>query len=145
MSAGLFASCDAGVTAGREDRGELVASDATAMQVQVFGTKKSADTRKALRFFAERRVRTHFVDVGERAPAPGELRRFVERFGVRALIDEQSRRFAELGLAQAVRSNDWWVQQLSEEPFLLRFPLVRWGRELTVGHDEAAWKTWVSR
>lgn len=123
----------------------MAASDANVMQVQVFGTKKSADTRKALRFFAERRVRTHFVDVQERAPAPGELRRFVERFGARALVDEQSRRFAELGLAQAVRSSDWWVQQLSEEPLLLRFPLVRWGRELTVGHDESAWKSWVSR
>lgn len=123
----------------------MVANGAQTMQVQVFGTKKSADTRKALRFFSERRVKTHFVDVMERAPAPGELRRFVERFGVRALVDASSRRFAELGLAQAVRSDDWWVRQLSEEPLLLRFPLVRWGRELTIGHDEAAWKSWVSR
>lgn len=123
----------------------MVANGAQTMQVQVFGMKKSADTRKALRFFSERRVKTHFVDVMERAPAPGELRRFVERFGVRALVDASSRRFAELGLAQAVRSDDWWVRQLSEEPLLLRFPLVRWGRELTIGHDEAAWKSWVSR
>jgi arsenate reductase-like glutaredoxin family protein len=48
------------------------------VEVQIFGTKKSAETRKALRFFAERRVRTHFVDLAERAAALGELRRFAQ-------------------------------------------------------------------
>ena len=57
------------------------------MEVQIFGVKKSADTRKALRFFAERRVRTHFVDFDERAPALGELRRFVQKFGIEAIVD----------------------------------------------------------
>lgn len=115
------------------------------IQVQVFGTRKSADTRKALRFFSERRVTTHFVDVLERPPSPGELRRFVERFGVATLVDRQSRRFAELGLAQAVRSDDWWIQRLSEEPLLLRFPLVRCGQQVTVGHEEGVWRSWVDR
>ena len=55
----------------------MAGNDAQTIQVQVFGIRKSADTRKALRFFSERRVKTHFVDVMERAPAPGELRRFV--------------------------------------------------------------------
>ena len=53
------------------------------MEVQIFGIRKSADTRKALRFFAERRIKTHFVDLQERAASPGELRRFAQRFGVR--------------------------------------------------------------
>ena len=52
------------------------------MEVQVFGVRKSADTRKALRFFAERRIKTHFVDLVERPASLGELRRFVEKFGV---------------------------------------------------------------
>jgi hypothetical protein len=59
------------------------------MEVQIFGTKKSADTRKALRFFSERRVRTHFVDLQQRAASPGELRRFAGKFGVQALIDTE--------------------------------------------------------
>jgi len=126
-------------------RPEADVTEARPIQVQVFGTRKNADTRKALRFFSERRVTTHFVDVHERPPAPGELRRFVDRFGAMALVDRQSRRFAELGLAQAVRSGDWWVQRLTEEPLLLRFPLVRCGQRLTVGHDEAAWRSWVDR
>ena len=71
------------------------------MEVQIFGVKKSADTRKALRFFAERRVKTHFVDLQERAASLGELRRFAQKFGVEALLDRESKRFAELGLRQA--------------------------------------------
>src|ERR671918_806784 len=64
------------------------------MEVQVFGIRKSSDTRKALRFFAERRIKTHFVDLQERAASPGELRRFAQKFGVEALVDRGSRRFA---------------------------------------------------
>ena len=55
--------------------------------------KKSADTRAALRFFAERRIKVHFVDLNERAAAVGELRRFAQKYGVAALIDRDSRRF----------------------------------------------------
>src|SRR5260370_1375501 len=55
------------------------------MEVQVFGTRKSSDARAALRFFAERRIKTHFVDLNERAASLGELRRFAQRFGVQAL------------------------------------------------------------
>src|SRR5688500_5775129 len=62
----------------------------TDMEVQIFGVKKSADTRKALRFFSERRVRTHFVDLMEREISDGELQRFVQRFGLDALIDRNS-------------------------------------------------------
>jgi len=68
------------------------------MEVQIFGVKKSADTRAALRFFAERRIKVHFVDLNERAAAVGELRRFAQKFGVAALVDRDARRYAELGL-----------------------------------------------
>jgi arsenate reductase-like glutaredoxin family protein len=111
-------------------------------QVQVFGTRKSADTRKALRFFSERRVMTHFVDLQQRAPALGELRRFAERFGVQSLIDRESRRFQDLGLQRAMYSDDWWLHRLTEEPGMLRQPLVRYGQRLTVGLDEATWREW---
>src|SRR5207302_11315610 len=76
------------------------------MEVQIFGIRKSADTRAALRFFAERRVKTHFVDLNERAASPAELRRFAQKFGVRALIDRDAKRFAELGLGSALLSED---------------------------------------
>jgi arsenate reductase (glutaredoxin) len=115
------------------------------MEVQIFGTKKSADTRKALRFFSERRVRTHFVDLQQRAASPGELRRFARKFGVQALIDTNSRRFAELGLTRAHLSDERWIDRLADEPMLLRVPLVRWQQQLTVGADETAWREWTGR
>jgi arsenate reductase (glutaredoxin) len=113
------------------------------MEVQVFGTKKSADTRKALRFFAERRVKTHFVDLNERAASLGELTRFVQKFGLQRLIDHESKRFADLGLAHARLSDQRWIEKLLDEPLLLRMPLVRSGNLLTVGAAEADWKTWI--
>ena len=114
------------------------------MEVQVFGVKKSADTRKALRFFAERRVRTHFVDLQERAASLGELRRFVQKFGVEGILDRDSKRFAELGLRQAMYSPEHWLTRLVDEPMMLRMPLVRNGAKLTVGSAENEWKTWVA-
>ena len=115
------------------------------IEVQVFGLQKSADTRKALRFFAERRIRTHFVDLRERAASPGELRRFVQKFGVEALIDRESRRFAELGLRSARLSDDRWIETLAEEPLLLRVPLVRQQQRLTVGVAEDEWRAWAGK
>ena len=82
------------------------------MEVQIFGVKKSADTRKAQRFFAERRIRVHFVDLTERAASPGELRRFQQKFGVTALIDKSSKRYAELGLGSSRMGDERWMQQL---------------------------------
>jgi arsenate reductase-like glutaredoxin family protein len=108
------------------------------MEVQIFGVRKSADTRAALRFFAERRVKVHFVDLNERAASPGELRRFAEKFGLQALLDRESHRFAELGRPVAT------VEKLSLEPLLLRMPLVRHRQQLTIGAAEATWKEWMN-
>jgi arsenate reductase (glutaredoxin) len=113
-------------------------------EVQIFGVKKNAETRKALRFFAERRVKTHFVDLTVRAASLGELRRFAQRFGARALVDDESRRFDELGLRYATYSDDRWLEKLADDPLLLRMPLVRQQNRLTVGDAEPDWKRWVS-
>jgi len=115
------------------------------LEVQIFGIRKSADTRKALRFFAERRIKTHFVDLMEKPASLGELRRFAQKFGVISLVDKDSKRFAELGLRYAQLSDDRWLQKLSEEPLLLKIPLVRNGDQLAVGADEGTWKSWMDR
>lgn len=114
------------------------------MEVQVFGTRRSADTRKALRFFAERRIRTHFVDLEERAASRGELMRFVQKFGVQGLVDRESRRFQELGLAAARLSDEHWLAKLQDEPLLLVMPLTRWQHKVTLGEDQTAWKEWIA-
>ena len=68
------------------------------MNVQVFGFKDCQDTRKALRFFAERQVAVHFVDLEAKPASKGELRRFADRHGAATLIDRESPRFKALGL-----------------------------------------------
>jgi len=115
------------------------------LEVQIFGIKKSADTRKALRFFSERRIRTHFVDLLERPAALGELRRFAQKFGVMALVDKGSKRFDELGLRYAQLSDERWLEKLSEEPLLLRMPLVRNANQLAIGAEETTWRRWTGR
>ena len=113
------------------------------MEVQIFGTRKNADTRKAQRFFAERRVKVHFVDLAERAASIGELKRFAQKFGVGALIDKSSRRYLDLGLQHSRMNDDRWLETLADEPLLLAQPLARFGGKLTLGADEAEWKRWV--
>ena len=112
------------------------------MQVQIFGTRKSSETRAALRFFAERRIKTHFVDLNERAASPRELERFINKFGLDAIIDREGKRFKELGLAHAHLTPQRWLDKLADEPLLLRMPLVRYENKLTVGESQAEWKTW---
>ena len=117
------------------------------MEVQIFGVKKSADTRKAQRFFSERRIRTHFVDLAEKPMSEGELQRFIQKFGIDQLIDRESKRFDELGLRHASTSSSRWIDRLLEDPLLLRLPLVRrLGQppDLSVGLDEARWNGWVA-
>ncbi len=101
-------------------------------------------TRAALRFFAERRIKVHFVDLNERAASVGELRRFAQKFGVNALVDRESRRFGELGLRSALLSEERWLEKLSLEPLLLRMPLVRNQQQLTIGAAQETWNTWYA-
>ena len=115
------------------------------MDVQIFGVKNDADTRKALRFFKERRINVHFVDFKVRAPSKGELRRFVQKFGADAVIDRDSKRFKALGLHAAYCGDDRWLAIAEEEPMILRMPLVRQQNQLTVGSSEDVWKEWAGR
>ena len=114
------------------------------MDVQIFGVKKNAETRKALRFFAERRVKAHFVDLQERAASRGELTRFAQKFGISALVDVTSKRFDDLGLRTARYGDERWLQILMDEPLILKMPLVRHGNALTIGAAETMWKSWLA-
>lgn len=113
------------------------------MTIQVFGFKDCQDTRKALRYFAERRIAVHFVDLAERPAARGELRRFAERFGPAALIDRGGARFKALGLRVAGDSPQRLLDRALTEPRLLRTPLVRNGAKVTIGPAAADWQAWI--
>jgi arsenate reductase (glutaredoxin) len=113
------------------------------VNVQVFGFNDCQDTRKAQRFFAERRIAVHFVDLDERPAAKGELRRFAERFGPGALIDKEGARYKGLGLRVAGDSPQRLLDRALTEPRLLRTPLVRSGGKVTVGHAPDDWQAWI--
>ena len=114
------------------------------MDVQIFGIKNDADTRKALRFFKERRLQVHFMDFKQRSPSKGELKRFFDRFGGEKLVDRSSKRFESLGLRTAYYGDERWLEIACDEPLILRMPLVRCANRLTVGQDESSWKEWVT-
>ena len=114
------------------------------MEVQIFGLKSCNETKKALRFFKERRLKTHFVDLKERPASPGELKRFAERFGAEALLDRGGKRFKDRGPHVAHVPESRILPLLAEDSALLVTPLVRSGNHLTVGWDEGRWKGWIA-
>jgi arsenate reductase len=110
--------------------------------VQIFGHDRDHGTRAAVRFFKERRVQIHQVDLTRKPIARGELRRFVDRLGARALLDETSKAYRDAGLAYLRMDDAEVVERLLETQALLRLPLVRFENDVAAGRDEAAWKRW---
>jgi arsenate reductase len=94
----------------------------TSITIQVFGLEKDRSTRAAQRFFKERRVPISFVDLRRRAIAPGELRRFAERLGARALLDETSRAYRASGLGYLRMDDDDVMRRLLAGPVLAPSP-----------------------
>jgi arsenate reductase-like glutaredoxin family protein len=113
--------------------------------IQVFGADDSAATRNTLRFFRERRIIVHYVDLRKKPIAPGELRRFVDRLGAATLLDTESRAYREGGLAYLTTDTSGIVARLLADVRLLRLPLVRYGEDVTAGKAEATWKAWLAR
>ena len=112
-------------------------------EIQLFGRDDSPATRAALRFFRERRVVVHYVDLKKRAIAPGELKRFSERLGPAALLDATARPYRDGGLAYLSLDDAGVMARLQADPRLLRLPLARHGNAVTVGPAEETWATWV--
>jgi arsenate reductase-like glutaredoxin family protein len=112
--------------------------------VQVFGREDSQETRAALRFFKERRIVPHVVDLRRKPLAAGELRRFVERLGARALADTEGKAWRDAGLQHLRMDDAELADRLLADQRLLRLPLVRAGNRFAAGRDEAAWKVLVA-
>ena len=109
------------------------------MTVQIFGVRKSQATRAAERFFKERRIQIQRVDLDQKPIAPGEIRRFVERFTWAGLLDTESNAYTNAGLKYLKLSDSDMLDRVTREPLLLRLPLVRAGNRISIGHDEAVW------
>jgi arsenate reductase-like glutaredoxin family protein len=112
----------------------------SAPPIQVFGLEGDQPTRAAMRFFKERRIAMQFADLKKRPMAAGELRRFVERLGARALADTQGKAWRDAGLGYLRMDDTELAERLLADQRLLRLPLVRSGNRFAAGRDEAAWK-----
>ena len=114
------------------------------MIIQIFGVKNSLATRAAERFFKERRVDFQFVDLKKKALAPGEIRRFVERFGLEQLLDVEGAAYVDSGLKYLKTSEAELLARIEQDPKLLKLPLVRSANRLSVGDDEGGWKAMLA-
>ena len=110
------------------------------LNVQIFGLKNSSATRAAERFFKERRVAIHFVDLKKKPMSPGEIKRFIDRFGPDQLLDTEGAAYLDAGLKYMKMSEDEMLRRIERDPKLLRLPLVRCGNRLSAGQDETGWK-----
>ncbi|MBM6952624.1 arsenate reductase family protein [Enorma phocaeensis] len=112
------------------------------MNIQVFGTKKSFDTKKAQRYFKERRIPFQFVDLREKGLSKGELQSVARAVGgLDALLDEKAKDQDTLALVQHLVESQRF-EKLLENQQVLREPIVRNGRQATVGYAPDVWKGW---
>jgi len=114
--------------------------EAEAMGLQIFGTRKSADTRKAERFFRERGVPFQLIDLSETGISPGELRSVAKAVGRNSLMDVDGARYAAAGLAHIDHDPE---EEILNDPLLLRTPVVRDGAQAVIGPDVEGWKTFL--
>ena len=112
--------------------------------VQIFGTKKCADSRKAERWFKERGKKVQFIDLKQKGMSPGELKSVAAQLGVEALIDREGTRYRDKGLTYAAPTGPRIEQILLDDPLLLKTPVVRRGKDATVGFQPETWETWLA-
>ncbi len=112
------------------------------MNIQIFGTKKSADTRKAERFFKERGIRFQSVDLKEKGLSKGEFQSVMQAVGgLEAMIDPDCKDKDLLALIKYIAAEDK-PQKVFENQTVLKQPVVRNGRQATVGYQPDVWKGW---
>ena len=115
--------------------------EADIVNIQIFGTKKSFDTKKAQRYFKERRIKVQFIDLREKEMSKGELQSVMRAVGIDALLDPKAKDQDALALVQHLAESQRF-DKLLENQQVLAEPIVRNGRAATVGYAPDVWKTW---
>ena len=110
------------------------------MHIPIFGTSKSFDTKKAQRYFKERRINFQFVDLKRYGLSRGELERVRQAVGLEAMVDPKH---PDAALLSYLASEEAKLEKLLEQPALLRAPIVRNGRQATVGYCPEVWASWT--
>lgn len=111
------------------------------MNIQIFGISKCFDTKKAERYFKERRIKYQFIDLNLKGLSKGELQSVRSAVGLNNLINNQSKDYKKLNLERIV-SNDIREELLLNNPGLYKTPIVRNGKQATVGYVPEVWKSW---
>ncbi len=111
------------------------------MALQIFGTRKCPDTKKAQRFFSDRKIPYQSIDLGEKGISPGELDSVIQAVGADALIDRAGKRYAERGLEHIIFDIR---ESLLADPALIKTPIVRDGKKAVCGYDPKAWAAFIS-
>ena len=109
------------------------------MNVQIFGTKKCRETQKTERYFKERRIPYHFVDLNERSLSKGEMEKIKKAVGLETLLNRESKEYAKLNMQYIVHNRE---EMMLQHPLLLRTPIVRNGTQATVGYMPEIWQEW---
>ena len=109
------------------------------MNIQIFGSSKSFDTKKAERWFKERRIKFQAVDLKKFGMSRGELASVKNAVGLEAMVDTGDQDYP---LFQHLAGNEAKLDKLYEVPYLIRTPIVRNGKQATVGYCPEVWKTW---
>lgn len=111
------------------------------MNIQIFGTKKCFDTKKAERYFKERKIKYQFIDLNEKALSKGELESVKRSVPLNDLINNAGKAYKTLNL-EFIRSNSTREELLLYNPGLYKTPIVRNGKTATVGYHPEIWKGW---
>jgi len=110
--------------------------------IQIFGTKKSSDSRKAERYFKERGIKTQFVDMKEKGLSKGEFQSVLRAVGgLEQMIDENCKDKDLLALIKYIAEEDR-AEKVLENQAVLKLPIVRNGQKATVGYQPEVWKGW---
>ncbi len=110
------------------------------MNIQIFGTLKCNDTKKARRFFQERNIQVHFRDLTEKGLAQGELNNIAAVIPLEEIVDTEGKQFAKRNL-KFMKYN--LEEELLSDPLLLKTPIVRNGRKVTIGVQTDIWSQWI--
>ncbi|MBI9099153.1 MAG: hypothetical protein JEY91_11780 [Spirochaetaceae bacterium] len=110
------------------------------MNIQIIGTKKCSDTKKTMRFFKERAVQFHFLDLNEKPLSKGELTKISAKLGKDHIIDTESKEYKNKGLAWMDYDPE---QEILENNLLLKTPIVRNGNQITAGFSQKIWTQWI--
>ena len=113
------------------------------MNIQIFGKAKCFDTKKAERYFKERKIKYQFIEINKYGLSKGEYQSVkAAAGGISALIDEKSKEYESRHI-KYLASQDDVEERLLENPGMFKTPIVRNGRKATIGYQPDVWASWV--